>query len=99
MSDSLKRNISYLFGILGIAGLSLPPIVSLSLGNKYNLPSYGKIFWPVTLGFLLYVISYALYAQPNDSLYENILLIFICGSILFSLGAITLMNLRLRYAA
>jgi zinc transporter ZupT len=99
MSDSLKRNTSYLFGFLGVAGICIAPFVSICMGNKYDVQTFSKIFWPVSLGFVLYIISYALYPQPNDPKYENVLLVFICGSVLFSLSAITLINLRQRYAA
>ena len=99
MSDSLKRNTSYIFGFLGVTGICIPSFVSARLGIKYDVQTFSKVFWPVSLGFLFYMISYALYPQPNDPKYENVLLVFICGSILFSLSAITLINLRQRYAA
>jgi hypothetical protein len=99
MSDTLRRNISYLFSSLGFLGIFLGPVVSIWLGNKYAIADYGKIVWPVLVGFILYLLSYIIYAEPNDSIFEKVVVVFACGSILFSLSALTLSSLRLRYAA
>lgn len=99
MSDTIIKNIALIFFILGLIGICVGPLVSISMGNKYDVNGYAQVYWPLLIGFLLYIASYALYFQPNDTMYEKIILVFICGSILFSLSAITLISLRITYAA
>jgi len=99
MSDTIIKNISSIFFILGFLGICLGPFISICMKNKYDVFEYSKIFWPVTIGFLLYMLSYRLYSVPNDSLFEKILIVFIAGSIIFSLSAISLISLRMRFAA
>jgi hypothetical protein len=69
------------------------------MGDKYDVNGYAKIYWPLLIGFLLYIVSYIMSFSPNDTAYEKMILAFVGGSILFSLSAITLITLRIRYAA
>lgn len=99
MYDTLIKNISTIFFILGLIGVSGGPFFSIFSNSKYDVLSYSKIFYPVLLGFILCLVSYILYAVPNDDQYARLLILCVCGSVLFSLSTITLISLRMRFAA
>jgi hypothetical protein len=84
---------------LGLIGISLPPIIGLVMKSKYDAATYTQVFYPVLIGFFLYMIYTMAYYRPNDDKLQSILILMACGSILFSLCAATLISIRMRYAA
>lgn len=94
-TGDIFKNITFVFGIIGIC---FPPIIALIMKSKYDASNYTNIFYPVIAGFVLYIMS-CIYYQPNDDKLQSVLILMVCGSILFSLCTSTLISLRMRFAA
>lgn len=94
-TGDIFEKITFGFGIIGIC---FPPIIALIMNSKYDASNYKNIFYPVIVGFMLYILS-CIYYQPNDDKLQSVLIVMVCGAILFSLCTSTLISLRMRFAA